>query len=231
MEIDEALKYDVIAMPKDSEESVSYALKGMGAGEESVSFVKAPELENNQMDNDRNCVLCEFILSKIESELHNETNRKNIENVVENICNVMPKTVRQRCEQFMQQYVTRILELMSTMPPKVVCSAMQLCSNNNELDLPAANDGGLRIQRSDILQKTSAEVIECGVCYGVTSSLQPYFYQMKKEQQHNLDTFADDGNSISITEMIDIACENLPAKYYVMVSVSESNYPKIAITN
>lgn len=50
------------------------------------------------------------------------------------------------------------------------------------------------------------EVIECGVCHGASSILLPYF---RKHTEHD---------EIGVSDMIEVACENVPAKYYKIVS-------------
>lgn len=50
------------------------------------------------------------------------------------------------------------------------------------------------------------EVIECGVCHGASMSLLPY---LRKHTEHD---------SIGVSDMIAVACENVPAKYYQIVS-------------
>lgn len=50
------------------------------------------------------------------------------------------------------------------------------------------------------------EVIECGVCHGASMALVPYF---RKHTEHD---------AIGTTDMISVACENLPGKYYQNVS-------------
>lgn len=52
----------------------------------------------------------------------------------------------------------------------------------------------------------SDEVIECGVCHGASMALLPYF---RKHTEHD---------EIGAIDMINVGCENLPAKYYQIVS-------------
>lgn len=49
------------------------------------------------------------------------------------------------------------------------------------------------------------DVIECGVCHGVSLSLLPY---LRKHTEHD---------TIGTVELINVGCENLPAKYYQIV--------------
>lgn len=80
LEIDEALKYDVIAMPQ---ENVVLAKNDRYSGlDESMTIQEPPT-----------CVLCEFVMTKLETELKNKTEQEDIKRAIESICNRMPKTV------------------------------------------------------------------------------------------------------------------------------------------
>lgn len=48
------------------------------------------------------------------------------------------------------------------------------------------------------------QIIECGVCHGATSSLGPYINEQGEK-------------SVDPQTMIEVACNNLPAKYYKKV--------------
>lgn len=215
MEIDEALKYDVIALPNDNGAN-RYTFKNtQDSEEESMSAMALPEptVENDTPP----CILCEFLLTKIEIELRNETEQDKIRNAVENICHKMPKTVTNSCNKFMERYANRIIDLLTMMPPQEICKKMQLCSNN-ELDARENSDleeRRLRINRSYLLPQITEDVIECGVCHGVTTSLLPYFRRYHNKQSNLISKEVDRETT---NEMISVACDHLPSKYYEMVS-------------
>ncbi|XP_036324758.1 prosaposin [Rhagoletis pomonella] len=141
LDIDEALKYDVVVLPDQQISQHNDRFVGMD------DIVKEPPT----------CVLCEFVMTKLEAELRNASTQEEIKHTVENICKIMPRTVTKSCNKFIDEYINTILSLIGTVPPKVMCQQMQLCF------------GGLDV--------VSDEVIECGVCHGATSALLPYFKQ------------------------------------------------------
>ncbi|KAM7362529.1 prosaposin [Cochliomyia hominivorax] len=174
LEIDEALKYDVIAMPNDNAVWIKNdRFVGM---DESMTLQEPPT-----------CVLCEFVMTKLEMELKNKTEQEEIKRTIKNICHRMPKTVSQSCEKFVEQYADAIISLVGSVPPKEICQKLQLCF------------AGL----NDVL---SDEVVECGVCHGATMALLPY---LRKHTEHD---------TIGAIDMINVGCENLPAKYYKICS-------------
>lgn len=114
VEIDEALKYDVIAMPQ---ENVVLAKNDRYSGlDESMTIQEPPT-----------CVLCEFVMTKLENELKNKTEQEDIKRAIESICNRMPKTVAKSCDKFVEQYANAIITLIGSVPPKEICQRMQLC--------------------------------------------------------------------------------------------------------
>lgn len=176
LDIDEALKYDVIAAaPKDDEQ---LAL---------VPYNRLTGLDDIVVKEPPTCVLCEFVMTKLEADLKNKTTQDEIKKAIENVCHHMPKTVSQSCEKFVEQYASAIIAMIGSVPPKEICTRMQLCLAS--LDAVVTD-----------------EVIECGVCHGVSLALLPYF---KKQKDHK---------NVLTTDLVAIACETLPAKYYTICS-------------
>ncbi|XP_034117679.1 uncharacterized protein LOC117576754 [Drosophila albomicans] len=171
LEVDEALKYDVIVLPKNNEG-------------------KLARLESSKVNEPPTCVLCEFVMTKLEADLKNKTEQEEIKKALLSVCDHLPKTVRKQCDSFVEGYAAAIISLASTVPPKEVCQKLQLCFSE------VVND----------------EVIECGVCHGASQVLLPYFRSQK------------DHDNVSSQDMVSMACENLPAKYYNICSEMISIY-------
>lgn len=114
MDIDEALKYDVVVLPDQKLARQNDRLTGLD------DIVKDPP----------SCVLCEFVMTKLESELKNATTQDEIKHTVENICKIMPRTVSKSCNKFIDQYISTILALIGSVPPKMMCQQMQLCMSD-----------------------------------------------------------------------------------------------------
>lgn len=114
MEIDEALKYDVIAMPN---QNTVYLKNDRFVGMDEAMTLQEPPT----------CVLCEFVMTKLEVELKDKTEQEQIKRTIENICNHMPKTVAKSCDKFVDQYANAIIALIGSVPPKEICQKIQLC--------------------------------------------------------------------------------------------------------
>ena len=167
MDIDEALKYDVVVLPEARQND---RLTGL------ADIVRDPPT----------CVLCEFVMTKLEAELKNATTQDEIKHTVENICKIMPKTVTKSCNKFIDQYINTILALIGSVPPKMMCQQIQLCMSGLDVvsgRFPMLFYTILLFAHMFSLFLTSSlsafvdEVIECGVCHGATSALLPHFKQ------------------------------------------------------
>jgi saposin len=91
-----------------------------------VSLTKDDTKKNVQ--DDPMCVLCEFIMAKLEQELKDKHTQEEIKQAVENICSKMPKSISKACTTFVDNYAELIMTLINTVPPKEICTEMSLCT-------------------------------------------------------------------------------------------------------
>lgn len=85
------------------------------------------------------CVLCEFVMSKIDSALKNKATEDEIKQVVHGICNHMPRTVVKECNEFVDQYAELVITLLAqSLDPKQVCSEINLCHEKTRLQATAS---------------------------------------------------------------------------------------------
>lgn len=93
-----------------------------------------PALEARYADTPQ-CVLCELVMTRLETELKNKKTQDEIRTTVLNICSKLPKTVTTSCKQFVNQYADLIISLVSTVPPKEICGEINLCLTHQTKDL------------------------------------------------------------------------------------------------
>lgn len=118
MTIDEAVIINVVAIP---------------VSDESKKIIHVP-LTNSHQDNGKKsikddpiCIMCEFVMTKLEQELKDKHTQEEIKEAVENICTIMPKSVSKQCTKFIDEYAALIISLIDTVPPKEICVEMSLC--------------------------------------------------------------------------------------------------------
>lgn len=131
LEIDEAIIVNVVAIPAFP----------------SQKFARVPltKVETHQVaapvSDDPQCVVCEFIMTKLEAELKDKKTRDEIRTAVENICSKMPNSISKQCTKFVDEYADLIITLIDTVPPKEICSQMGLCpAQQKEVKLLGASE-------------------------------------------------------------------------------------------
>ena len=100
------------------------------------------------------CVLCEFVMTKLEADLKDKTTQDEIKKAVENICTKMPKSVRAPCGKFVDNYSELIITLLTTMPPAKICEEIKMC-------VPP--------KTQEVVEAVSNDVLECAVCQGAVT--------------------------------------------------------------
>lgn len=115
LEIDEAIIVNVVAIPAFAPD------KSFGR----VTLTKSEPPK--AIYDDPTCVLCEFIMTKLEQELKDKTTQDEIKTAVMNICSKLPGSVSKQCSKFVDQYAELIITLIDTVPPKQICQQMSLC--------------------------------------------------------------------------------------------------------
>lgn len=116
LDIDEAIIVNVVAIPAFS--------KNNNFARVSLTQDEPPKA----IKDDPTCVLCEFIMTKLEQQLKDKTTQDEIKQAVENICSIMPKSISTQCTKFIDEYAELIISLVDTVPPKEICVQMSLCT-------------------------------------------------------------------------------------------------------
>lgn len=112
-------------------------------------------IDSTELKAEPGCVLCEFVIQKIEDELNDKKTDDEIKHVVKNVCSKMPSTVSKQCNEFVDYYFDMIIALIETSPPKEVCSRMALCANKLEQNY----------------EEIKNDLYSCAVCKGVVESI------------------------------------------------------------
>ncbi|VEN60891.1 unnamed protein product [Callosobruchus maculatus] len=91
------------------------------------------------------CVLCEFIMKEIEDQLKDKKNDRKIEDIVRDICSVMPHSVKKQCNDFVDKYADTVIQLLiQALEPSEICTMMKLCH--------------------DQLTSMKVEILDCPIC-------------------------------------------------------------------
>lgn len=80
------------------------------------------------------CVICEFILHKLQEILSDTATEEKIKQAIEEVCPLLPKTIATQCDAFIEKYGDAILALLAQeMDPNVVCAEIRLCASADNL--------------------------------------------------------------------------------------------------
>lgn len=105
------------------------------------------------------CVLCEFVMTKLENELNDKNTDEEIKQTVKNICTKMPQTISRQCGQFIDYYFDMIIALIETTKPSEICATLKVC--------PAKDEALLESRLTEIKN----DIYTCAVCKGAVESL------------------------------------------------------------
>ncbi|PIK44812.1 hypothetical protein BSL78_18317 [Apostichopus japonicus] len=87
------------------------------------------------------CVLCQYVMKEVESLLAKESTISDIEAALDKVCSLMPGTLSQQCQQFVDTYTPTIVNLLvQYVPPRLVCVVLRLCMFE-EAPAPVLNEG------------------------------------------------------------------------------------------
>ncbi|KJE97768.1 hypothetical protein CAOG_07871 [Capsaspora owczarzaki ATCC 30864] len=85
------------------------------------------------------CVLCEFVMTKVEAKLQANATAAQIEQLLDGICADIPSTLRSECNSFINTYTpTLIALLVQKLPPAQICSTLGLCSSVAKVEASVA---------------------------------------------------------------------------------------------
>ncbi|KAK3744542.1 hypothetical protein RRG08_056678 [Elysia crispata] len=77
------------------------------------------------------CVICQFAINKLEQILSANASEEQIEQALERVCNFLPASVKQECDNFIDQYTPQLLHLLQSVAPGQICSFLGLCSTSS----------------------------------------------------------------------------------------------------
>ncbi|KAG7480825.1 hypothetical protein MATL_G00060400 [Megalops atlanticus] len=89
------------------------------------------------------CTFCIFLIKKLESMLPKERTEEAVVKMLDQVCSVLPESVKEQCEDFINKYGKEVIDfLLSSAAPHTICVMLHLCLVR-ELPLvetPAPND-------------------------------------------------------------------------------------------
>lgn len=130
------------------------------------------------------CVLCEFIMEKLEEVLKDKKTDEEIKHGIRTVCQKMPKSVANACSKFVDEYFMMIVAIITTTNPKDICSSLKVCHFTEE---------------TIVFDVAKDELFKCSLCRGILTSIDsivenPFFDK-------------------SLEKMEETACKRFAARY------------------
>jgi len=104
------------------------------------------EIEVKVQVEDSTCVLCEYVITTIDSMLEDKANEAQIKAALESVCSILPKSIESQCDNFVETYTDIIIDMLTKdVTPEMVCSNLGLCKPKGNIvvhhvDLEAPKD-------------------------------------------------------------------------------------------
>lgn len=74
------------------------------------------------------CTLCLFIMKKLETLLPKNMTEDALKKLMEEVCDLVPKSYKDQCDDFVEKYGAEIVEfLLSSAAPHTICMLLHLC--------------------------------------------------------------------------------------------------------
>ncbi|CAO1418979.1 unnamed protein product [Diamesa serratosioi] len=135
------------------------------------------------------CVLCEFIMEKLEEVLKDKKTDEEIKHEIRSVCEKMPRTLANVCAKFVDEYFMMIVAIITTTNPKDICASLEVCESIE--------------QNFDLLDVARDELVKCSLCRGILASIEsvvenPFFERIL---------------SLSLERMEERACNSFASSY------------------
>jgi len=131
---------------------------------------------------DTSCVLCEYIITTLDTMIEDKTNKDEIKKSLEKLCSLLPSSVEDQCDTFVETYTDLIIDMLTKdVSPEMICTNLGLCKAS----------GNIVQHRVEMRKKPY-----CALCEMVVTQLD----QMLEDKT----------NEAQIEQALDVVCTSLP---------------------
>jgi len=153
-------------------------------------YVPQVLVTKKKVESKQTCTLCEFVMTQLDSMLKDNSTEEEIRDTVEHVCDYLPKTVKDQCRAFVEEYGDMVINYLSqSLDPKEICTELKLCDATGvvDIELPAGQvEDKLKLDR-------------CELCILLADYLSAFL------EDPNVDT--------SVEKVIEKVCPLLPKDY------------------
>jgi saposin len=144
------------------------------ADKEATSQTKAQPISVAK-SNDEECDLCKYAVSYLDSFLAQNSTEAEVEALLEQVCSILPSSLKQQCDSLVKQYGPLIVELLKAeLDPSRVCIAVGLCTANRKATSQT---------KTQPISVAKSNDEECDLCKYAVSYLDSFLAQNSTEAE------------------------------------------------
>ena len=139
----------------------------------------------DKASDDSACIICEYVISYLDKALTNKTNEDELKQALEEVCDLLPSSVKNQCDSFVEAYTDMIIQLLTgEVTPKEVCGYLGLCQNNIQMGFqsPILGAGGPGPVMMPLEQETDDKPY-CTICEYVINTVDQMLEDNKTEKE------------------------------------------------
>jgi len=154
---------------------------------------------------DSTCVLCEYIITTLDSMLEDKTNKDEIKASLEKLCSLLPSSVESQCDTFVETYTDLIIDMLTKdVSPEMICTNLGLCKAS----------GNIVQHKVDMVRLQKKPY--CALCEMVITELDQ--------------TLEDKTNEAEIEKALDVVCTSLSAPVHKQCEKMVAKYTEKIIS-
>ena len=83
---------------------------------------------------DSSCVICEYVITTLDSMLEDKSNEAQIKAALESLCSILPSSVEKQCDTFVETYTDLIIDMLTKdVSPEMICTNLGLCKSTSNV--------------------------------------------------------------------------------------------------
>ena len=80
------------------------------------------------------CAMCQYGMETLYTILENKDNQDEIRNALDTLCEYMPSSISNQCEQYVDAYAEAVIQLiLQDFTPQQICAEIGLCNSVSEV--------------------------------------------------------------------------------------------------
>ncbi|GAB1599186.1 prosaposin-like isoform X2 [Argonauta hians] len=93
--------------------------------------------------NSEECEVCKLFISRLESFLKDQSTEKEIADMLDKVCQLLPGSYSKSCQNFINTYTAGIISLLiQELKPEVICESLNVCSSSGNTNLGLSDQTG-----------------------------------------------------------------------------------------